>query len=149
MKLNTPYHRPVDEKGYMLLSVMLLITLMIIAMAVELPRIAQQVKRANEEELEFRGLQYATAIKKFYHKNGTYPISLDQLENTNNVRFLRKRYKDPMTAEGEWRLIHPGEAEIKIQNPNQSGLTASPTPSGNTSGLTSPGNTSGFSGGTG
>jgi type II secretory pathway pseudopilin PulG len=147
MKLSTPYRRQLGQRGYMLLSVMLLITLMIIAMAVEIPRIAQQIKRANEEELEFRGREYATAIKKFYHRNGTYPVSLEQLENTNNLRFLRKRYKDPMTQDGEWRLIHVGEAEIKLQNPAQAGLTATPTPAGNTSGFGASGN-AGLSGGT-
>src|SRR5262249_4998915 len=147
MKLSTPNHRLAGQRGYMLLSVMLLVTLMIIAMAVELPRIAQQIKRSNEEELEFRGKEYATAIKKFYHKNGTYPVSLEQLEDTNHLRFLRKRYKDPMTQDGEWRLIHVGEAEIKLQNTGQAGLTPTPVPSGSTSGFGSPGK-AGLSGGT-
>src|SRR5207248_6151939 len=41
-----------------------------------------------------------------------YPTSLDQLENTNNVRFLRKRYTDPITGKDQWRLIHFGEAKV-------------------------------------
>src|SRR5262245_10637904 len=97
MKVGTRSHRMRGQRGYMLLSVMLLITLMIVAMAVEAPRIVQQIKREKEEELIHRGQEYASAIKKFYHKNGTYPVSLEQLENTNNIRFLRKRYKDPFT----------------------------------------------------
>src|SRR5262247_3270709 len=99
------------QEGYMLLAVMLLVTLMLVALAVELPRISHQIKRDKEEELVRRGKEYATAIKKFYHKNGTYPLSLEQLEDTNHIRFLRKRYKDPMTSDGEWRLIHVGEAQ--------------------------------------
>ncbi len=132
----------------MLLAVMLLITLMLVALAIELPRISQQIKRDKEEELVRRGKEYATAIKKFYHKNGTYPVSLEQLENTNHVRFLRKRYKDPMNPDGEWRLIHVGEAQINIPAPskvpgaNPAGAASpspSPTPSGGTSGTTGPG----------
>jgi type II secretory pathway pseudopilin PulG len=124
------------EKGYILISVMLLMTIMIIAMSIEIPRIAQQVKRQKEEELVFRGKAYAMAIKRFYHKTGTYPNSLQQLENTNNLRFLRKRYKDPITGDDEWHLVRVGEAQIKIPPPTGlpgsgltgSGLTPSATP---------------------
>ena len=70
------------QKGYVLLAVMLLITLMLIAMSVELPRIAQQVKRDKEEELVHRGMDYARAVKRFYHKSNTYPNSIEQLKDT-------------------------------------------------------------------
>src|SRR5262249_48358765 len=80
--------------------------------------------------------EYATAVKKFYHKNGTYPVSLDQLENTNQIRFLRKRYKDPMNPDSEWRLIHPGEAQVNITTAPSPAASpspgASPSPSPHT-----------------
>jgi type II secretory pathway pseudopilin PulG len=146
------------QKGYLLLSVMLLITIMLIFMAVEAPRVSQQIHREKEEELIHRGKEYATAIKKFYHKNGAYPVSVEQLEDTNHLRFLRKRYKDPMTVEGEWKLVHVGEAQITIPPPTagnrgQAGslttspLTGTPAPSPTPGGLGGP---SGFgAGGTG
>jgi len=59
-------------------------------------------------------MEYAMAVKRFVHKTGRPPTSLEQLEDTNHVRFLRKRFKDPMTVDGEWRLIHPGEAQINF-----------------------------------
>jgi type II secretory pathway pseudopilin PulG len=102
------------QKGYVLLAVMLLITLMMVAMSVELPRIAQQVQRQKEEELVNRGMDYARAVKRFYHKSNTYPSSIEQLKDTNHIRFLRKEYKDPITGESEWKLVHMNEAEIKI-----------------------------------
>jgi type II secretory pathway pseudopilin PulG len=121
---------------------MLLITIMLIVLAVEAPRIAQQIQRDKEEELVYRGKQYAMAIKRFYHKNGTYPLSLEQLEDTNHMRFLRRRFKDPMTPEGEWKLIHIGEAQFNLPAPgtgapgqagtlttSPAGGTASPSPS--------------------
>ncbi len=107
-----------NAKGYVLLSVMLLITLMLITMSVELPRIAQQVKRDKEEELVQRGMDYARAVKRFYHKSNTYPSSIDQLKDTNHIRFLRKEYKDPITGESEWKLVHMNEAEIKLPQGN-------------------------------
>ncbi len=106
--------RLAGQKGYLLLAVMLLIAVMLIAMTLEAPRIAQQIKREKEEELVHRGKEYAIAIRKFYRKTGTYPLSLEQLEDTNHVRFLRRRFKDPMTEDGKWKLIHVGEAQITI-----------------------------------
>src|SRR5437899_6663766 len=86
------------QSGYVLLALMLAVTLILIALSVEAPRIAQQIKREKEEELVHRGKDYATAIKRFVHKNGgRFPVSVEQLEDTNHVRYLRKRYKDPMT----------------------------------------------------
>src|SRR5215469_11635665 len=102
-----------NQQGYLLLSIMLLITLMLIVLSAEAPRIAQRIKREKEEELVHRGEDIAMAIKRFYHKNGTYPVSLEQLEDTNHIRFLRKKYIDPMTGEANWRLIHQGEAQVK------------------------------------
>src|SRR6476659_10530213 len=99
------------ESGYVLLAVMLTVTVILVALDVEAPRIAQQIKREKEEELVHRGKDYATAIKRFVHKNGgRFPLSVEQLEDTNHVRYLRKRYKDPMTGESDWRLVHFGEA---------------------------------------
>jgi type II secretory pathway pseudopilin PulG len=135
------------EAGYILLAVLLLLTLMLIGLSVELPRISQQIKRDKEDELVHRGKEYATAIKRYYHKAGTYPTSLEQLEDTNHLRFLRKRYKDPMNPEGEWRLIRAGEAQINIPAPNIPGTappgttpmgTASPSPTPASSAFNAP-----------
>ena len=112
------------ESGYVLLAVLLTMTLMLIALSVEAPRIAQQIKRDKEEEMIHRGKDYAIAVKRFVHKNGgRYPASVEQLENTNHIRFLRKKYVDPMTGESDWKMVHVGEAEIKIPaaNPGLSG----------------------------
>jgi hypothetical protein len=53
------------------------------------------------------------AIQRYYRKFGRYPSRLEDLENTNNIRFLRKRYKDPMSRdpqtgrEQDFKLMHP------------------------------------------
>jgi type II secretory pathway pseudopilin PulG len=137
------------QEGYVLLALMLFLTLMLIAMSVEAPRIAQQIKREKEEELVHRGKDYATAVKRFVHKNGgRYPASIEQLENTNHVRFLRKKYKDPITGEDDWKMVHVGEAQIKIPAPtglagtNNPGLSGSGNPGlGGSSNPPAPNNT--------
>jgi type II secretory pathway pseudopilin PulG len=152
------------QRGYLLLSVMLVVTIILIMLAIEAPRIAQQIQREKEDELVKRGKEYAMAIRRFYHKNGAYPLSLEQLEDTNHMRFLRKRFKDPMTPEGEWKLIHVGEAQFNLPAPgtgvpgqtgtlttSPAGGAASPSPSpgglGGPSGFgTGPGGLGGTSG---
>src|SRR6185437_9816752 len=112
-----------NQKGYLLLSVMLLIAIMLLMLSIEAPRMAQQIKREKENELIHRGKEYAKAVRKYVRKTGNYPTSLEQLEDTNHIRFLRKRYEDPITGKADWKLIHQGEAEIKIpQNNNNSTL---------------------------
>src|SRR5271169_840670 len=93
------------ESGYLLLAVLLLMALMIIAATIEAPRLVQQIKRDREEEMIHRGTEYARAVKKFYKKFGRYPANLEQLDNTNQIRFLRKRYNDPLTKDGKWKLL--------------------------------------------
>jgi len=100
------------QRGYVLLAVLLVLVLILLAATAAAPRLAQQIRRDREQELIHRGTQYARAIQRYYKKFGRYPASIQQLEETNNLRFLRRRYKDPMTEKGEWRLIHVGEAKV-------------------------------------
>lgn len=104
------------QEGYLLIVLMIMVTLIAMAAVVTAPDIATQIKRDREQELVHRGAQYARAIKKFYKKFGRYPVSLDQLDNTNNIRFLRKRYQDPVTGK-EFRLLHFGEVKLTPKAP--------------------------------
>ena len=116
-------HRRQREGGYLLLAILLMMALMIIAATIEAPRLVQQMKRDREEEMTHRGTEYARAIKKFYKKFGRYPTSLEQLDNTNQIRFLRRRYKDPLTKGGKWTLLHYGDIQA-LANPNAPGTPA-------------------------
>ena len=81
---------------------------MAIGLMQALPTALVQTQRDREEELIFRGEQYRRAVQMYVRKFGRYPNSLDDLEETNGVRFLRRRYRDPVTGEEEWRMIHIG-----------------------------------------
>ncbi len=112
MKLNPHLRRRRDgEAGYVLAVIIVMLALALLAMTASAPYVVTQVKRDREEELLHRGKSYARAIKLYYKKFGRYPASLKELENTNNVRFIRKLYKDPMSKDGTWRIIHLGEAK--------------------------------------
>lgn len=101
------------EAGFILLMLIFMVALLLIALAVAAPRIATSIQRDREAELIHRGEQYKRAIKLYYKKFGRYPSTIDQLVNTNNMRFLRKRYVDPMTGKDDWKIIHFGEAHVK------------------------------------
>src|SRR5713101_3428295 len=103
----TPRH---SESGYALLMVVFFAAVMLISVAVAAPNLLTQDKREKEDELIWRGGQYARAVRFYYRKNGRFPQSLEELTQAHNqIRFLRKPYKDPMNNEdGSWRLIYVG-----------------------------------------
>ena len=101
------------EDGYVLLVLLLTVALIILGMAVIVPSIAFQIRRDREEEMIHRGVQYSRAIRAYYKKFGRYPTKLEDLENTNNLRFLRKRYKDPITGQ-DFKLLHYGEVKLSF-----------------------------------
>ena len=114
--------------------------LLIIAMAAAAPNLATQIKRDREIEMIHRGEQYARAVKRYYRKFGRYPGKIEDLEKTNTVRFLRKRYKDPMAPNGNWRLVRFGEVQLGGAQP-----LAGATPVANMASGAQP--SSGFGGG--
>jgi type II secretory pathway pseudopilin PulG len=94
------------DSGYMLLVLMIAVAMLMITMLGVARNYKRELQRDREVEMIHRGVQYERAVRRYYIKFGTYPNSIEQLENTNNVRFLRKRYKDPMSPDGEWKLAH-------------------------------------------
>jgi type II secretory pathway pseudopilin PulG len=99
------------DSGAMLLAILFMMAIMVIVAMAMAPSFIQQAKRDREAEMIHRGTEYARAIKKYYKKFGRYPANLEQLENTNNLRFLRKRFKDPLTKGGDWKLLHYGDIQ--------------------------------------
>ena len=62
-----------SQRGYMLLTLMLVLALMTIALLAALPSIKQEIRRDREEEMIHRGTAYMRAIQRFYKKFGRYP----------------------------------------------------------------------------
>ena len=98
-----------SEEGYMLIAVMFMLAIFLIALSVAVPKISKQIQRDREVETMRRGKQYVRGIKMYYKKFGAYPNSMDALVQSNNVRFLRKKYIDPTTGKDEWKLIRFGQ----------------------------------------
>lgn len=138
------------EQGYVLMTMLLFVALLAIGATAAIERIDMQVKRDREEEMIHRGVQYSRAIRNFVKKMGRYPTSIEDLQSTNNLRFLRKRYKDPITGK-DFKLLHMGDIQ-SITSPGLAGATpvaamGANGPQGQSSpqaGFAQPGATGGF-----
>jgi hypothetical protein len=97
-----------QQRGFMLLFVFLLAASAALGIYLELPRVAFESQRMREELLVERGLEYRRAIQLHTRKLKKYPQSIEELEKNGTLRFLRRRYIDPMTGKDEWRLIKIG-----------------------------------------
>ena len=101
------------ERGYALLLVIFLGTLLLLSTMVVAPNILTEGRREKEKEMIWRGKQYTRGIKLYYRKMGRFPTSLDDLTKPKlgSLRFMRQAYKDPMNKEdGAWRVIYVGPA---------------------------------------
>jgi len=103
------------EQGFMLVGLIVAIFLILLALSVAAPKVAQDLRREREVEAIHRGNQYVRAIRLYYRKTNTYPATIEQLEKTTNIRYLRQRYVDPITGKVDWRLIHVGEAKTTVK----------------------------------
>jgi hypothetical protein len=115
-----------DERGFALLVVFLLAAAVALMLYQQMPRVAFETERDKEQLLISRGEQYKRAIQMYVVAYKKYPSKIEDLENTNNHRYLRKRFIDPMTGKDEWRLIHVnGAGQL-----TDSLVTKPPTPDG-------------------
>ncbi len=115
----------------MLITIMLALAMITIALLTVLPDMKQQILRDREEEMRHRGTAYMRAIQHYFRKYNRYPANIEQLENTNNLRFLRKRYTDPMNRdratgkERDFKFLR--QTDISLNNGPVLGQIPSPT----------------------
>jgi hypothetical protein len=104
-----------QNSGYALAVLMVWTTVLLVGLTAAEINWQKRMQREREEELIFRGKQYMRAImlwkQKFRmaagNRGGPWwgPTTMDALLNTNGYRFLRKKWKDPMTDSENWRII--------------------------------------------
>lgn len=135
MEAKAKANRGRAQSGYALLMVVFMAALMIITAAAIQINFLTQGRREKEDELIWRGQQYARGVRLFFRKNGRFPTSLDDLikPGIGGVRYMRKAYKEPMnTVDGSWRLLYVGPAGQIIgsvkANPGGSIFPAAPAP---------------------
>jgi type II secretory pathway pseudopilin PulG len=88
-------------------TLLVALAVMSVLMSAVLPAWRHQATREKEAELAFRGEQYVRAIQLWERKMGpgSRPPNFDMLVQQ---KFLRKKYKDPMTLDGEFQPVYAG-----------------------------------------
>src|SRR5881227_2321661 len=118
-----------SQRGYAMAALLVAMSIMAIMMTVVMPVWKHTARREKEEELVFRGKQYVHAIGLFQRKfANAYPPNIDVLVEQ---RFLRKKFKDPITNDdfvpiGAGQGV-PGGAQQPV---GQRGAAGSTTPGG-------------------
>ena len=110
---SSPRREADAESGFVLLAVIFLTLVMLITLAIAAPKIAASIQRDKDLETIHRGEQYKRAIQLYYRQFGRYPTSVDQLVQTNQIRFLRKKYTDPETGKDDWKPVVYGQAHVR------------------------------------
>jgi len=130
--------RGTAQDGYAMAALLVAMSVMAVFMTVAIPVWNTQAQREKEAELVFRGEQYARAVMLYQRKfANTLPPSVDVLLND---RYLRKKYKDPITG-GDFQLLSGASAQANAG-----------VPGGNVGGAARPGGqvvSRGSAGGTG
>ena len=109
-------HRARSERGYAMAALLVALAVMAVLLTVAMPVWKTAAKREKEAELVWRASQYVRAILLFRRKYANAsPPNIDILVNE---RFLRKKYKDPMTKDGEFQLVYASDQQ---QRPGQVG----------------------------
>ena len=113
------------QAGFALLLIYVMAAGVAILLYREAPRLIFQAQREKEQLLIDRGEQYKRAIQLYVRKQKRFPQSLDDLDKAQQSRFLRRRYKDPLTGKDEWRLVHVDAAgmltDSKVKKPQTPG----------------------------
>ena len=100
--LTTPGNR-LGRPGSVLIILMMAVLVLSLGALIAMPVWQTELQREKEEELIFRGKQYAEAVRIFVQKNpGRFPTSLKELLDKKCIRRL---YRDPFGPDGQWNVI--------------------------------------------
>jgi type II secretory pathway pseudopilin PulG len=106
------------ERGYALVALLALMTLLVIGAMAAAPSLRQQHRRELEREAIARGEEVADAIRAFVHITNRLPTSMDELiegapRGTKKIQVLRaSAARDPLSSSGEWKLVEARDPEF-------------------------------------
>ena len=136
MHLEGQYERRArSDAGYAMAALLAGLAIMGIAWTVVVPVWKQYVQREKEAEFIFRAGQYARAVALYQRKYANaFPPNVEVLLRE---KFLRKKYKDPLTN-GDFRYLSPLELQA-LPTLNTTARPGLPNNPGASPGLPGPG----------
>ena len=102
------------EQGYMLLSVLFVAAIVVISLSGDPEGTPGNSARQRNRNHSPRPAVHARN-QLYYRRFRTYPTNVDALLDTNGIRFLRKRYDDPLTLE---RMTGNLSCSAKTEHPS-------------------------------
>ena len=93
-----------SQRGFTMALALALAVVMGVMLMKVAPSVSAEVQRENEAELIFRGEAIAAGLRQYAAKTGRYPTDLDEVMKLK-PKVLRQKYRDPMTASGEWTFV--------------------------------------------
>lgn len=115
------------ERGFTLAAVMIILTVMMVFVAFTVPQMWSDVmRRERDYQTIWTMKQYARAITEFQKARKALPTSLEQLEEQNTPRVLRKLYPNPLSGEVDWVLIPVGADQGQAPPPGTAPGTPAP-----------------------
>ena len=119
------------ERGFTLAGLIVIMTLMMIVVAYTVPRQWSTIVQ-RDRELQTIAImkQYAKAIDAFEAKNHALPVSVDQLKEARQPRFLRGKgeYLDPLSGQMDWLIVTQAAAAGPTPVPGNPPVTGTPPP---------------------
>ena len=116
---------PRRDEGFIMVALLVSMAVAAVWMTVLVPKWSTQALRQKEDDLIFRGEQYARAIALYYNKNQAYPPTVDVLVTQ---KFLRRKWKDPITGKDFLLVPAPSptgqQAAQPVQGPGRTGGAA-------------------------
>lgn len=98
----------VKKKGFTLVELMVVLTVIGLLLSIVVPDYLGRVKRAEETTLQQDLAVMRDALDKHYADSGKYPANLDELVAK---RYLRAIPKDPMTQTTAWQVVPPTDPQ--------------------------------------
>jgi type II secretory pathway pseudopilin PulG len=90
-------------------ALLVAMSVMAVMLSVALPAWSHMIRREKEEEMMFRADQYARAINMYQRIHPGVDPTVDVLIKE---RFLRKKFKDPLSPDGEFQLLYRQQRPI-------------------------------------
>ena len=114
-EMNVRPRRGRADGGFTILGLLVTVAIVNIALGVAVTSWVTRSKRAKETELIWRGQQYQRALACHQREVGGLPDQLDELLDSGCIRAI---YPDPMSTDGQWRVLRRSDlAELGATGP--------------------------------